>query len=190
METRPALLGLEPIYWFLISGSRSIVGHCRFLQNNHHKPSLCFCLLFTLYVWWLNFCVLMYRSNAEITAKIILQTEAWYQVLVGKFFFVVVVVSKWKNLFSFEIKYANKSWGSGAIEKMKDNQGTHSGVGKSTRDPYPLVGGKVLQACDFGGWFFFWGKVLLYRPDLPGTHCVVQSGLELTDICLPLLCWD
>jgi hypothetical protein len=54
-------------------------------------------------------------------------------------------LAKEKHLLSFEIKYTNKSWGPGTVEKIKENQVTHSGVGKSTSDPFPLIkGGKGL----------------------------------------------
>jgi hypothetical protein len=45
------------------------------------------------------------------------------------------------------------------------------------------------------GWLVhldFWDRVSLCSPGCPGTHSVVQTGLKLTEILLPLLprCWD
>lgn len=40
--------------------------------------------------------------------------------------------------------------------------------------------------------FLFLDRVLLHSPGCPGTHCVDQANLELSEICLilPPECWD
>ena len=55
------------------------------------------------------------------------------------------LLAKEKKILSLEIKYTNKSWATGTVERIKEKQGTHSGVRKSTSEPCPLVkGGKGL----------------------------------------------
>ena len=67
----------------------------------------------------------------------------------------------------------------------------------SQQDQPDLLATSPHKNLSFGQWMhhvlcFAFDKVSLCNPGCPGTHCVNQAGLELTEISLrlPPLCWE